>query len=205
MDKELSAIKKHEERQLVARALAGEELAWKQIQVRYKKIMKKAIKSHLNKFGGAYDGEIAYDVYQEVLLKLHKGSLNSFEGKSSLGSFLFVVSLNTAKDYAKSKLGQSNLQEINPETGDEDGPQLVDLVGADPVLTIDRLLDAEERHVLSQEISSLKEDKKKILELYLNGEKNKDIAKDVKRTESYVNKCIFNFKNYMTKKYKAVA
>ena len=196
---------------LVSRALSGDETAWGQIIVRYKKTMKNAIKSHLYKFNGTYDGEIVYDVYQDVLFKLHKNSLDMFlnhneDSQKSLGAFLYVVALNTARDFVRSKLGKSNLVEHNPDVGDEgEKTSLIDLVAVDENTPIDLAINREEKRLLIMEISALTEDKKEILSLYLQGEINKDIAEKVARTESYVNKCIFNFKKYMKKKYEKEA
>jgi len=200
-------LKEQEELGLVKRALSGDETAWKQIIVRYKKTMKKAIKSHLCKFNGSYDGEFVFDLYQDVLVKLHRNSLDSFLNKNedshkSLGAFLYVVALNTARDFVRSKRGKSSLVELNPYVGDEEeGASLIDLVAVDGNTPIEIIINSEEKRLLEMEISSLGEDKKEILSLYLQGEMNIDIAKKVKRTESYVNKCVFNFKKYMKKKY----
>ena len=209
MEQQDKTLKSREEHHLVQRALAGEEIAWKQISVRYKKTMKGAISSHLKKFKNTYDGELVFDIYQEVLMKLHRKSLKSFyesERKSkNLAAFLYTVATNTAKDFTRSKLGQSSLEEINPKIESEgSSSSLIDLVANDDSTPFDSYLKEQERRLLLEEVLSLKSNKQVIIELYLRGEKNIDIAKSVKKTESYVNKCVFNFKNYMIKKYKMV-
>ena len=201
------SLKEQEELGLVSRALSGDETAWGQIIIRHKKTMKQAIKSHLYKFNGTYDAETVYDVYQDVLVKLHKNALNMFlnnnaDSQKSLGAFLYVAALNTARDFVRSKLGKSNLVEHNPDIGDEgEKSSLIDLVAIDENTLTDLAIDREEKRLLMVEISSLNDDKKEILSLYLQGNMNKDIASKVRKTESYVNKCIFNFKKYMKKKY----
>ena len=113
-----------------------------------------------------------------------------------------MAALNTARDFVRSKLGKSNLVEHNPDIGDEgEKSSLIDLVAIDENTLTDLAIDREEKRLLMVEISSLNDDKKEILSLYLQGNMNKDIASKVRKTESYVNKCIFNFKKYMKKKY----
>lgn len=201
-------MQKKEERQLVRRVLSGEELAWKQFLLRYKKSMYSAIRSHLKKFSNVYDEFREEDVYQEVLAKLHRTGLAKFleneQAQTLLRNFLYTVALNYCKDFVGSKLGQANLQEVGVSgAGEEEdeGGTISEVVFSSSVTVEDEAIQSEMRALLLDEI--LKQDAKtqKILRLYLMGEKNKDISEALKMQENKVNKVVFNFKSYLTKKY----
>jgi RNA polymerase sigma factor (sigma-70 family) len=200
-------LKNKEEKLLIKRALTGENLAWKQILIRHKKVIVKAIKSHLYKFHDAYDEFKSEDIYQEVLLKLHKSALAQFVEKDSgakLSSFIYTVALNTAKDYTKSKLGQAGLKEINPEINNEEGEETLEtFVFIDEGKCSELLYEKEEeRRILRDELIELEFENRRVIELYLSGEKNKEIANLTKIGEARINKMVFNFKKKLEKKYK---
>ena len=200
-------LKLREERHLIERALGGQELAWKQILIRYKKTILKAIKSHLYKFHDTYDSFKSEDIYQEVLMKLHRSALRQFLEKDSgakLSSFIFTVAVNTAKDYTKSKLGQASLKEINPEVGNDTDETLDTLIFVDERCVHSLYEKEEERKILQDELISLEFETRRVVELYLSGEKNKNIASLTKIGEAKINKTIFNFKKKLEKKYKEV-
>ncbi|OUR95711.1 hypothetical protein A9Q84_14515 [Halobacteriovorax marinus] len=202
-------LKIREERDLVKRALAGEELAWKQIILRHKKAILKAVKSHLYKFHTAYDEFKAEDVYQEVLLKLHRTALTQFYAKESgaaLNSFIYTVALNTAKDYSKSKLGQASLNEINPQIKTAEGSEesLDTFVFVEEQCAHSLYEKMEEKKIIRDELIELEFTNRRVIEMYLVGEKNKEIAAKTKITEAKINKIVFNFKKKLEKKYKMV-
>lgn len=207
MSKNINDLKLQEERQLVRQALASVELSWKQILVRHKSVILNAIKSHTSKFRDNFDQFKVEDIYQEVLVKLHRSALQSFleikNNELPLSAFLHVVALNTAKDYTKSKLGQASLQEINPEISEDDDSEfsLIDLVMVEEKTPVVECLDREAKKILLEELVKLPADKQEIIRLFLWGESNTDIASKVGKTSNYVNKCVFNFKEYLEKKY----
>jgi RNA polymerase sigma factor (sigma-70 family) len=207
MSLDTKQLKITEERNLVKRALAGEELAWKQIILRHKRAILKAVKSHLFKFHDAYDEFKTEDVYQEVLLKLHRTALVQFYEKDSgaaLNSFIYTVALNTAKDYAKSKLGQASLNEINPQIksseGEEESLETFVFIQEEDAHSLYEKM--EEKKILRDELIELEFSNRRVVEMYLVGEKNKDIAKKTKIAEAKINKIVFNFKKKLEKKYK---
>ena len=204
-------IQKKEERLLVRRVVAGEELAWKQFLLRYKKTIYSAIRSHLKKFNNVYDEFRGEDVYQEVLAKLHRTSLEKFlenqDAQTLLRNFLYTVALNYCKDFVGSKLGQASLKEVGVSgaENDEYSSTISEVVFSTAQTVEDVCEQNEMRALLLEEI--LKQDARtqKILKLYLMGEKNKDISQSLGLQENRVNKVVFNFKSYLSKKYQRKA
>lgn len=207
MELDSNTLRIKEEKLLIKRALNGEDLAWKQILIRYKKTIIKAIKSHLFKFHDSYDQFKSEDIYQEVLIKLHKSALRQFIEKdrgAKLSSFIFTVAINTSKDYTKSKLGQASLKEINPQIGENGEETLETLVFIDERCVHSLYEKEEQRQILKDELISLEFEIRRVIELYLSGEKNKNIAKLTKIGEAKINRTIFNFKKNLERKYKEV-
>ena len=60
----------------------------------------------------------------------------------------------------------------------------------------------EERRILRDELIELEFENRRVIELYLSGEKNKEIANLTKIGEARINKMVFNFKKKLEKKYK---
>ena len=189
-----------EERQLVARILEGESLAWKQFLLRYKKLMRSGIRSHLNKFRCTFDQFKEEDVYQDVLLKLHRRALASFidnaKTQSSLKSYLYVVALNHTKDFVKSKLGQASLKEVGVST-DENEDTVGEEVFVESTVIEELYFKEEMRSFVASELSLLDGRTREVLRLYILGEKNTDIAQQLEMPNNQVNKIIFKFKKQL--------
>lgn len=189
-----------EERQLVERILLGENLAWKQFLLRYKKLMRSAIRSHLNKFRCTYDEFKEEDVYQDVLLKLHRKSLARFsensDSQSKLKSFLYVVALNHTKDFVKSKLGQASLKEVGVSSDEEDDT-IGEEVFVEPSRTEEMYSKEEMRNFVEEQIQSFDTHVQEIVRLYILGEKNIEIARQLNLPNNQVNKAIFRFKKHL--------
>ena len=124
------------------------------------------------------------DIRQEIILQLWK-SLPSFREESSIGTWIYRVSLNTIFNHKK-KASRS----INPDKlSDKDALFLV------PAMDDDILL-------LRQIIDNLKDQDKALMLLYLEGYKNKEIAKILRLSISNVSTRLHRVKAKIKEKFK---
>ncbi|MCK5883019.1 MAG: hypothetical protein KAG61_04965 [Bacteriovoracaceae bacterium] len=198
-------LKRIEEKSLAGRALSGEDLAWRQILIRYKRAMKKAIRSHISAFGSDFNFQHLEEAYQEALLKVHKSGLkhyieNQAYASIPLSSFLYKLASNVAKDYTKSKLGRSQLREQGIDSSDN--PEFENTVFQSSFTEpLNINIEREKLETLRSEIKQLDPIDQNILLCHLDGDKHSDIALKYKKSEAQINKMIFSFKKYMKKKY----
>lgn len=99
------------------------------------------------------------DLFQEVLLNIWKG-IHTFEGKSSLTTWLYRVTLNTAISHLRNKKKQIPIVEIREEFN-----HLTDKNKPD-----------EQLEILYKAIEKLNEVDKSLIFLYLENKSHKEIA-----------------------------
>lgn len=99
------------------------------------------------------------DLFQEVLLNIWKG-IHTFEGKSSLTTWLYRVTLNTAISHLRNKKKQIPIVEIREEFN-----HLTDKNKPD-----------EQLEILYEAIEKLNEVDKSLIFLYLENKSHKEIA-----------------------------
>ncbi|MGI6719114.1 MAG: RNA polymerase sigma factor [Bacteroidales bacterium] len=99
------------------------------------------------------------DLFQEVLLNIWKG-LSTFEGKSSVKTWIYRVALNTAISHLRKKKKQIPIVEIK-----EGFDQLIDKNKPD-----------EQLEILYKAIEKLNEVDKSLIFLYLENKSHKEIA-----------------------------
>ncbi len=87
------------EKELVRRIVNGDSEAWQGFVLHYSPFLKKTIGRYVR------DGELLEDLYVSLLEKLFNEKLNSFSGRSSLSTWLFIVTRNHCRDYFRSDGG----------------------------------------------------------------------------------------------------
>ena len=86
--------------QLVEAILAGSEIAWHTFIDRYARLISHIARRYL------FDEDDVAGVLTEVLESLHKGKLESYKGRSSLATWLIIVSRNAAADALRRSFGR---------------------------------------------------------------------------------------------------
>jgi RNA polymerase sigma factor (sigma-70 family) len=89
----------NEELQLIRKIISGDETAWRLFAEKYSPHIEKAIRNYVG------DSELSRDLYASLLEKLKSKKLRSFKGKSTLATWLYVVTKNHCRDYFRSKRG----------------------------------------------------------------------------------------------------
>lgn len=84
---------------LVKKILAGDIAAWHRFIETYTDNMQSIIARYVN------DDEIARDLYVSLLEKLRNEKLARFNGRSTLATWLFIVTVNHCRDYFRSSKG----------------------------------------------------------------------------------------------------
>ena len=144
-----------EDKELIKRAAAGDADAFEALVNAYYEVM---FKMAYKWCGNRRDAE---DITQEACIKLARG-IGSYNGKSKFTSWLYMVVINTAKDFYKS-------QNRHPE-----GTELLDtIVGADD--------NAEERVFARQVLDAVHDlpegEKESVLLVLGQGLSHKEVAK----------------------------
>lgn len=129
------------------------------------------------------DTEDQKDAFQDVVLQLWK-SFDSFRGDSELNTWVYSVSINTIL----TKIRKSK-KSVNSE-----------LLGEDISIAINSFVD-DNLELLSMIIQQLKEEDKAIVVLYLEGYKNKEIAKMLSMSQSNVGTRLNRIKSQLKSKY----
>lgn len=83
-----------DERQLVRRAKRGDEKAFRTLMERYRR------KVYSIAYGMVHNPEAAYDISQEVFIKVYR-YLGSFQGSSSFYTWLYRISVNLSIDWLR--------------------------------------------------------------------------------------------------------
>lgn len=94
-----------DERQLVRRAKRGDEQAFRTLMERYRR------KVFSIAYGMVHDSEAAYDISQEVFVKVYR-YLGSFQGTSSFYTWLYRISVNLSIDWLR-KQGRHDLVDFD--------------------------------------------------------------------------------------------
>ncbi len=94
-----------DERQLVRRAKHGDEKAFRTLMERYRR------KVFSIAYGMVHDSEAAYDISQEVFVKVYR-YLGSFQGTSSFYTWLYRISVNLSIDWLR-KQGRHDLVDFD--------------------------------------------------------------------------------------------
>lgn len=147
-----------------------------------KKEFKNIIDQHngiLYKIGRSYTTEEAdfKDLYQEILIQLWK-SLDKFQGKSKISTWIYRVALNTALTYKRNskrrKLSDS-LDKMNEKVACSGGEAM------------EVMKETEQKiELLYKCINLLKKDERAIILLHLDGRKYEEIAEIIGLTKNHV-------------------
>lgn len=88
---------------LVETILAGSEIAWHTFIDRYAKLISHVARRYL------FDEDDVADVLADVLESLHDGKLEAYKGRSSLATWLIIVSRNAAADALRKRFGRREI------------------------------------------------------------------------------------------------
>ena len=94
-----------DERQLVRRAKRGDEKAFRTLMERYRR------KVYSIAYGMVHNPEAAYDISQEVFIKVYR-YLGSFQASSSFYTWLYRISVNLSIDWLR-KQGRHDLVDFD--------------------------------------------------------------------------------------------
>jgi RNA polymerase sigma factor (sigma-70 family) len=89
----------NEELLLIRKIISGDETAWRRFIETFTPYLRKTIRLYVN------EPELARDLYASLLEKLKFKKLRSFKGKSTLSTWLYVVTRNHCRDYFRSSKG----------------------------------------------------------------------------------------------------
>lgn len=95
--------KTHDDMELVREILAGSTKAWHCFIERYSGLIYSVLRRHL------YDDEGIRSVYVDTLERLYKGTLETFEGRSALSTWLVLVARSCALDHLRRQFGRREL------------------------------------------------------------------------------------------------
>ena len=121
-----------EDREVVQRALAGSESAFREIVLRYQRSVHRLLLRMVR------DPSLAEDLAQEVFLKAFR-ALKTFDPERKFSSWLFKIAHNTAID----QLRRKQLATVPLESPDEDKPDLLALLPDQNGESPDRALDRQ--------------------------------------------------------------
>jgi len=85
---------------LVEAVLAGSEIAWHTFIDRYAKLIRHVARRYL------FDEDEVADVLADVLESLHQGKFRAYRGRSSLATWLIIVTRNAAADALRRRFGR---------------------------------------------------------------------------------------------------
>jgi len=133
-----------DERKLVRRARRGDEEAFRELMVRYRK------KVYSIAYGVVRNPETALDICQEVFIKVHR-YLKSFQGSSSFYTWLYRISVNLSIDYLRKQSRHDTVDYddmlLRREPDDAEAHIVPTLLDQNP-------LEALDRKELSEQISN---------------------------------------------------
>ena len=92
-----------DEHELISRARAGDETAWRALVQAYRPFMERSIARYVR------DDESARDCFAGLLEKLRRGALARFDFRSSFTTWLFVVIRNHCRDFHRGAGGVRHL------------------------------------------------------------------------------------------------
>lgn len=122
------------DKELVARAQAGDQAAFGVLVRKYQHKILKLISRYV------HDPSEVQDVAQEAFIKAYRG-LRNFRGDSALYTWLYRIAINTAKNYLVAQGRRAATSDIEVEDAEHfDGPSALKEYGS------------PERHLLSEEI-----------------------------------------------------
>jgi len=88
---------------LAEAVLAGSEIAWHTFIDRYAKLISHVARRYL------FDEDDVADVLADVLESLHDGKFEAYKGRSSLATWLIIVSRNAAADALRKRFGRREI------------------------------------------------------------------------------------------------
>ena len=146
-----------DERQLVRRAKRGDEKAFRTLMERYRR------KVYSIAYGMVHNPEAAYDISQEVFIKVYR-YLGSFQGSSSFYTWLYRISVNLSIDWLR-KQGRHDQVDFDDSLlrREPDGAEALvvpTLQDSDPLKALDR---KELRDQLARAFESLSEKHRAVL------------------------------------------
>ena len=146
-----------DERQLVRRAKRGDEKAFRTLMERYRR------KVFSIAYGMVHNPEAAYDISQEVFIKVFR-YLGSFQGTSSFYPWLYRISVNLSIDWLR-KQGRTSLVDFDDSLlrREPDGAEALvvpKLQDGDPFKALDR---KELREQIAKAFESLSEKHRAVL------------------------------------------
>lgn len=100
---EKTAATTHEDLVLVQEIRGGSTEAWHSFIERYSGLIYSVLRRHL------YDEESIRSVYVDTLERLYKGTLETFEGRSALSTWLVLVARSSALDHLRRQFGRREL------------------------------------------------------------------------------------------------
>jgi len=180
---------------LVQRAVQGDERAWRQIIALYGKSIETAIRIKILSINKSFLQDLG-DIYNQVFLSLKNHKLKLYlDGNYtiSLKYFLSIIAKSATIDYIrkesywKSENTQKALENSNIDSYLEPA-------------AFNKITNKETINQIYQVLNSINQEKRKIFEQYMLGEKQKEIGSKFGLNEKQVNKVIFNLKMIIKKK-----
>lgn len=104
--------------QLLDAVLSGDEVAWRELLRRFRGLMFRCIHKAIGKFDNVLPSEAADEIFSEVCLNLLRNDMRKLrlydpEKGSKLGSWIGLISINSAYDHLRSCARQPILDQID--------------------------------------------------------------------------------------------
>ncbi|QDU72696.1 RNA polymerase sigma factor [Mucisphaera calidilacus] len=162
-------LTKATDEQLLAAYRTGSDLAFETLLTRYERELLFFVTRFVK------ERAAAEDVFQETFIQLHL-SADTFDPTRKFRPWLFTIAANKARDYLR-KASRRQATTLSTTLGDEDGPELIDLLQADLPLPDQHAEDNETREKVRQAVSELPEHLREVLLLaYFHQFAYKEIA-----------------------------
>lgn len=155
--------------QLLAAYRTGNDAAFETLMARYDRELLFFITRFVKQRAAAED------VFQETFIQVHL-SADTFDPTRKFRPWLFTIAANKARDYLR-KANRRQATTLSTTLGNEDGPELIDLLQAELPLPDQNAEDNETRENVRQAVSELPDHLREVLLLaYFHQFAYKEIA-----------------------------
>lgn len=177
---------------LLARVLEGEDRAWRELIARYRGLIFRCIHKAIGKFNSVLPSEAPEEIFSEVCFNLLRNDMRKLRlydpaRGSKLGSWIGLISINTAYDHLRSCARQPMLDQIDgvPDRMDQaPGP-------------LDHLLAKERREHLDEMTRDFSARDQRFVDLYFRRGMS---ANEVARQMEISVKTVYSKKNKIRKR-----
>ncbi|MBW2734885.1 MAG: sigma-70 family RNA polymerase sigma factor [Deltaproteobacteria bacterium] len=195
--KQLRAREMKADLALLARVLEGENQAWRELIARYRGLIFRCIHKAIGKFDSVLPSEAPEEIFSEVCFNLLRNDMRKLrlydpERGSKVGSWIGLISINSAYDHLRSCARQPALDQIDgvPDRVDQaPGP-------------LDNLLAQERRNHLDEMTCDFSARDRRFVDLYFRHGMS---AKEVAQQMDISVKTVYSKKNKIRKRLLAMS